>query len=82
VAQKRGTKILHVPNPANPLKSSNGEQTALKAGFVLLRLLAPEAGNHGLKTFNRLILQRLKLVIRRLTSSKQLVCKINEEIHH
>jgi hypothetical protein len=29
-----------------------------------------------------LILQSLKLIIRRLTSSKQLVCKINEEVHH
>jgi hypothetical protein len=28
-----------------------------------------------------LILQGLNLVIRRLTSSKQLVCKIIEEIH-
>jgi hypothetical protein len=49
VARKRGTKILQVPNPANPLKSSDGEQTVLKAGFVLLQVLAPEAGNHGLK---------------------------------
>jgi len=29
-----------------------------------------------------LILQSLNLVIHRLTSSKQLVCKITEEIHH
>jgi hypothetical protein len=29
-----------------------------------------------------LILQGLNLVIRRLTSSKQLVCKINNEVHH
>jgi hypothetical protein len=29
-----------------------------------------------------LILQSLKLVICRLTSSKQLVCKITEEINH
>jgi len=34
------------------------------------------------KTFSCLILQSLNLVIRRLTSSKQLVCKIKEEIHH
>jgi hypothetical protein len=27
VAQKRGTKILHVPNPADPLKSSSGEKS-------------------------------------------------------
>jgi len=27
VAQKRGTKILQVPNPANPLKSSNREKS-------------------------------------------------------
>jgi hypothetical protein len=26
VAQKRGTKILQVPNPADPLKSCNGEK--------------------------------------------------------
>jgi hypothetical protein len=48
VAQKRGTEILQVPNPADPLKSSN-EEKSVKARFVLLRLLAPEAGNHGLK---------------------------------
>jgi hypothetical protein len=44
MAQKRGTKILQVPNPADPLKSSNGEKIVKKAGFELLRLLAPEAG--------------------------------------
>jgi hypothetical protein len=82
VAQKRGKKTFQVPNPAYPLKSSTGEKSVQKAGFVLLRLLAQEAGNHGLKTFNLLILQSLKLVIRILTSSKQPVCKINEEIHH
>jgi hypothetical protein len=27
IAQKRGTKILEVPNPADPLKLSNGEKT-------------------------------------------------------
>jgi hypothetical protein len=81
VAQKRGTEILQVPNPTNPLKSSN-EEKSVKAGFVLLRLLAKEAGNHVLKIFNLLILQSLNLVIRRLTSSKQLVCKIIEQIHH
>jgi hypothetical protein len=27
VAQKRGTKILQVPNPADPLKSSNREKS-------------------------------------------------------
>jgi len=27
VAQKRGTKILQVPNPADPLKSSSGEKS-------------------------------------------------------
>jgi hypothetical protein len=48
VAQKRGTEILQVPNPAGPLKSSNGEKF-VKVGFVLLRLLAQEAGNHELK---------------------------------
>jgi hypothetical protein len=82
VAQKRGTKILQVPNPANPLKSSNREKTILKVGFVLLWLLAQEVGNHGLKTFNLLILQSLNLVIHRLTFFNQLVCKINDEIHH
>jgi hypothetical protein len=79
VAQKRGTEILQVPNPADPQKSSNGEKS-VKARFILLQLSAQEAGNHGLK--NLLILQSLKLVIRRLTSSKQLVCNITEEIHH
>jgi hypothetical protein len=44
VTQKRGTKIHQVPNPADPLKSSNGEKS-VKAGFVLRRLLAPKAGN-------------------------------------
>jgi hypothetical protein len=86
VAQKRGTKILQVPNPADPLRSSNGEKAVQKAGFVLLRLLALEAGNHLLKKKkkknSRLILQSLNLVIRILTFSKQLVCKIKEEIHH
>jgi hypothetical protein len=72
MAQKRGTKILQVPNPADPLKSSNREKDVQKIGFVLLWLLAPEAGNHGLKN-----LQSLEL-----TSFKQLVCKIKEEIHH
>jgi hypothetical protein len=27
VAQKRGTKILQIPNPADPLKSSSGEKS-------------------------------------------------------
>jgi hypothetical protein len=27
MAQKRGAKILQVPNPADPLKSSNGDKT-------------------------------------------------------
>jgi hypothetical protein len=40
VAQKSGTKILQVPNPANPLKASDGEKSVQKDGFVLLRLLA------------------------------------------
>jgi hypothetical protein len=31
VAQKRGTKILQVPNPVDPLKSSNEEQTVFKS---------------------------------------------------
>jgi hypothetical protein len=54
VAQKRGTKILQVTNPTDPLKSSNEEKIVFKAGFVLLRLLAPEARNHGLKNFQLL----------------------------
>jgi hypothetical protein len=53
VAQKRGTKILQVPNPADPLKSSNREKS-IKAGFVLLRLLAPEAENHGMENLQSL----------------------------
>jgi hypothetical protein len=53
MAQKRGTKILQVPNPADPLKSSNGEKS-VTAGFVELRLLAPEAGSHGLKSLQSL----------------------------
>jgi hypothetical protein len=54
VAQKRGPKILQVPNPTDPLKSSNGEKTVFKAGFVLLRLIAQEDGNHGLKILQSL----------------------------
>jgi hypothetical protein len=57
VAQKRGTKILQVPNPADPLKSSNGEKS-VKARFVLLRLLALEARNHGLKNLQLLVFAR------------------------
>jgi hypothetical protein len=49
VAQKRGTKILQVPNPTDPLKSSNGEKS-VTVGFVELWLLAPEAWSHGLKS--------------------------------
>jgi len=43
-------------------------------------LLAPEAGNHILKTFSRLSLQSLKLIIRRLKSSSQLVCKTGADL--
>lgn len=32
--QKRGTEILQVPNPTDPLKSSN-EERSVTAGFVL-----------------------------------------------
>jgi hypothetical protein len=53
VAQKRGTEILQVSNPTNPLKSSNGEKS-VTAGFVQLWLLAPKAGNHGLKNLQSL----------------------------
>ena len=42
VAQNRGTKILQVPNSTDPLKSSNREKS-VKAGFILLWLLAQEA---------------------------------------
>jgi hypothetical protein len=51
--QKRGTGILQVPNPVDPLKSSNGEKS-VTAGFVELRLLALEAGSHGLKSLQSL----------------------------
>jgi hypothetical protein len=54
VAQNRGTKLLIVPNPTDPLKSSNGEKAVQKAGFELLQLLASEAGNHGLKNLQSL----------------------------
>jgi hypothetical protein len=54
VAQKRGTKILQVSNPADPLNASNREKSIPEVGFVLLRLLAPEAGNHGLKDLQSL----------------------------
>jgi hypothetical protein len=54
VAQKRGTKIPQVPKLADPLKSSNEEKAVQKAGFVLLRLLALEAVNHGLKNLQSL----------------------------
>jgi len=71
VAQKRGTKILKVPNPADPLKASNREESVQKVESVLLRLLASEAGNHRIKKkLKSLDLAKLKLVIRRLASSK------------
>jgi hypothetical protein len=54
VAQKRGTKILEVPNPADPLKSSSGETAVQKVGFVLLWLLDLEAENHGLENLQLL----------------------------
>jgi hypothetical protein len=53
VAQKKGTEILQVPDPADPLKSSNGEKS-VKVGFVLLRLLTQKAGNHELKILQSL----------------------------
>jgi hypothetical protein len=43
---ERGTKILQVPNHVDPLKASEGERSVHNSGFVLLRLLAPKAGNH------------------------------------
>jgi hypothetical protein len=48
VAQKRGIEILQVSNPADPLNASNREKSVPEVGFALLRLLAQEAGNHGL----------------------------------
>jgi hypothetical protein len=53
-----------------------------KLDLCYFRLLALEAGYHKLKTFSRLGLQSLKLIIRKLKSFSQLVCKINEKIHH
>jgi hypothetical protein len=54
VAQREEQKILLVPNPPDPLKSSSGEKTVQKAGLVLLRLLDLEAGNHGLNNLQSL----------------------------
>jgi hypothetical protein len=54
VAKKRRTKILQVPNPADPLKSQSGEKVVQKAGFVLLQLLDLEARNHGLENLQSL----------------------------
>jgi hypothetical protein len=59
VAQKIGTEILKVPNPTDPLKSSNGEKS-VKARFVLLRLLAQEAGKHELKILQSLDFAKLE----------------------
>jgi hypothetical protein len=82
VAQKRGTKILKVPNPPDALKASNGEKSVQKEGFMLLRLLAPEPENHRLKNLQSLDFPKPELVICRLTSFKQLLCRIKEKIHH
>jgi hypothetical protein len=60
VAQKKGTKILQVPIPADPLKSNNGEKSVQTAAFVLLRLLVPKAGNHGLKNLHSLDFAKLE----------------------
>jgi hypothetical protein len=54
VAKKRGTKILKVPNPADPLKSRSGEKAVQKAGFVLLWILELEPGKHVLETLQSL----------------------------
>jgi hypothetical protein len=48
------TKIIQVSNPVDPLKSSNKEKSVQKAGFVLLWLQVPKAGNHGLKNLQSL----------------------------
>jgi len=82
VAQNWGIKILQVSNSADPLKSSNGEKTIQKAGIVLLQLLAPEVGNHGLKNLQSLDFTKPETGYLQIASSKQLVCKINEKIHH
>jgi hypothetical protein len=47
--KERNKRIFLVPNPVDPLKSSSGEKSVQKTGFVLLQLLVPEARNHGLK---------------------------------
>jgi len=52
--KRKEQQILQVPIPVDPLKSSNGEKAVQKAGFVLLQLLASEAGNHGLKNLQSL----------------------------
>jgi hypothetical protein len=75
-------KILLVPNPANPLKSSSEEKAIQKAGFVLLRLPNLEVGNDGLENLQSLDFANPEPGSRRLTSFKQLVCKIKQEIHH
>jgi hypothetical protein len=48
VAQKRGTEILQVSNPADPLNASNKEKSVPEVGYALLWLLAQEAENDGL----------------------------------
>jgi hypothetical protein len=54
VAQKRGTEFLQVSNPADPLNASNREKSVPEVGIALLRLLAQEAGNHGLNNLQSL----------------------------
>jgi hypothetical protein len=49
VAQKRGTKILQAPNPAEPLRASNKEKSVQKAGYVLLFLPISTSRGHRLK---------------------------------
>jgi hypothetical protein len=61
MAKKRGTKMLQVPNPDDPLKSRSREKAVQKAGFVLLRLLDLEAGNHGLENLQSLYFAKPEL---------------------
>jgi len=77
-----GKKNFKAPNLTGPLASSDEECSAHWSKFEPFRLLTLEVGIQRLKTFSHLSLESLKLIIRRLISSSQLVCKINEKIHN
>lgn len=77
-----GKKNFKAPNLTGPLASSEEECSAHWSEFEPFRLLTPEAGIQRVKTFSHLSRQSLKLIIRKLISSSQLVCKINEKIHN